>query len=363
MAIDFKNPTPLYRQIVEDIKDKISSGQLMVGEQIGSHQELAKEYGVSLITVKKALADLIRDGILFSRVGKGTYVAQKSVSGDLFKQRLIGVVLNDLNNPFFSLIVQSVEVKASENGYSILLSTTSNHLEKEENQIHRFYQLGVNGLIIASRTHVFRASPTIRKLHRQNFPYVMVSYVEDKDIYHVGSDHELGGFLATEHLIKCGHKKIGYIDGEEGNLLSELRKRGYQKALQQYGKSYNENFVFRLLTKWQDYQSGYEIGRKFCELSEKPNAIFAYKDLVALGFEQAVLDRGLKVPDDVSIVGFDNIERSRYAPVPLTTIHQPTDKIGELAFETLIKRINGNSTETRIILKPELVIRKSCCKV
>ena len=130
MSIDFKKPTPLYQQIVDDIKNKIVNGQLRVGDQVGSHQELAQRYNVSLITVKKALAELISAGILFSRVGRGTYVAPLLMPSQ-HDQKLFGLVLRDLKDPFFSLILHSVEANASKNGYSLLLANTSDLLEKE----------------------------------------------------------------------------------------------------------------------------------------------------------------------------------------------------------------------------------------
>jgi DNA-binding LacI/PurR family transcriptional regulator len=363
MGVDFNTPTPLYRQIAEDIKAKIASGQKKGGDQLGSQQELAREYGVSLITVKKALADLIHEGVLFSRVGKGTYVAaRKRAAIDLSKHKTIGLVLRDLKSPFFSLILHSVEEKASERGYNLLLSNSRDRLDKEESQIRHFRQIGVSGLIIASMSRIYRATTTIRKLHHENFPYVFVSYMEDEDIFYVGTDHEYGACLATKHLIKLGYNKIGYISGEEGNLLSELRKKGFLRALQQHGKSFEGSLVFRSSSKGEkdDYRSGYEIGQRFPKLAKRPDAVFAYKDLAALGFQQAILDQGLQVPEDVAIVGFDDIERGQYAPVPLTTIHQPTAEIGAIAVETLIKRIEGKEATTRTILKPKLVVRESC---
>jgi DNA-binding LacI/PurR family transcriptional regulator len=362
MKIDFKNPMPLYRQVADNIKEKIGSGKLEVGAQIGSHQELARRYGVSLITVKKALADLISEGILFSRVGKGTYVAQKKAAVNFAQQKSIGLVLSDLKSPFFSLIVHGVEQKASEMGCLLVLSNSSQRMEKEESQIEHFRHIGVSGLIIASMTHVYRATPTIRKLHKEKFPYVMVSYIADEDIYFVGADHEKGAFMATAHLIKLGTRKIGYINGETGNLLGELRKKGYQRALKQYEIPFNEKFVFRLPHKgeWNDFQSGYEIGKRFAKLARRPEAVFAYNDLSALGFQQAVLEAGLQVPEEIAIVGFDDIERAAYAPVPLTTVHQPTALIGAETVMTLIKQMAGEPAPVRKILQPKLVIRESC---
>jgi DNA-binding LacI/PurR family transcriptional regulator len=336
-----------------------------LGDQLRSQQELAPDYGVSLITIKKALAELINEGVLFGRMGKGTYVAnhaQKPAASDLLRHKTIGLVLRDFKSPFFSLIMHSVEETAGHMGYSLLLSNSSGRIEREVSQIRHFCRMGVSGLIVASMTRVCHGTNTIRQLQNENFPYVMVSDVEDTDISYVGTDHEHGAYLATQHLIKLGYGRIGYLRGEEGNLLDELRQKGYQQALQQYGKPFKESLIFRFpfQGEWNDYQSGYEIGQHFSTLSEKPDAIFAFNDLSALGFEHAILDQGLKVPDDVAIVGFDDIERGLYAPVPLTTIHQPAAEIGTLAVETLIKKINGEEVPTRTILKPSLIIRSSC---
>lgn len=362
MAIDLKNPNPLYRQIVNDILSQITSGHLKPDEQIDSHQNLARKYNVSLITIKRALNDLINQGVLYSRVGKGTFVARSTRPPRRQSRRTLGIVLQDLKSPFFSLIIHSFEEKAYNLGYNILLSTSSNRAEKEEDLINHFRDLGVDGLLIASLTHTYRAGPVIRKLHDEGFPYVMVSYVDDKDIYFVGTDHEEGAFLATQYLLELGYDNVGYINGEEGNLIGELRKAGYLRALQQKNKPFIAEFEFRLSPRggWNNYKSGYGIGEKFVSLPNRPPAMFVYNDLAALGFEKAMLDHGLRVPEDVAIVGFDNIKRGRIAMVPLTTVHQPTDKIGQIACDVLINRIEKRPANVRTILNPRLIIRESC---
>jgi LacI family transcriptional regulator len=361
VGIDFHNSKPLYLQIVDDIRFQIESGALHVEDQIGSQNELAHKYDVSLITIKKALSELIKEGLLYSRVGKGTYVAKKSTEGHRKSSKTIGLVLQDLKSPFFSLIAQEAENTAFKKGYSILFTNSSGQLAKEESQISHFREMGVSGLIIASMTHVYRANDTIRKLHAEGFPYVMVSYIHDPDIYFVGTDHEYGGYIATNHLIEEGFKRIGCISGEQGNLVGYFRNRGYIRALTEVGKEINENYMFRLPRggEWYDFTSGYEIGKHFCTLSDKPDAVFVYNDLAALGFQRAVLEQGLRIPDDVAIVGFDDIDRASYARVPLTTIRQPTKEIGDLAVDIILKRNNNRYAPIKTILNPELVVRYS----
>ncbi len=360
MGLNFKNPLALYEQIENDIKSKINKGELKIGDQIRSQSQLSKEYNVSLITVKKALSNLINEGILFSRVGKGTYIARKAKAVDISKHKSIGLVLRDLRHPFFSMIVHSVEEKAYQVGYNILLSNSSGRIDKEESQISHFEDIGVSGLVIASMSLLYRATDNIIKLHKGNFPYVMVSYMEDPDIYYVGTDNEKGAFMATEHLIKLGYERIGYVNGGEGNLLGLLRKKGYEKALKKYQKEMNSKLIFNLSLTEDRFKSGYKLSKEFLNLNIKPDALFFYTDLAALGFQQGVTDLGLKVPDDVAIVGFDNIDLSKYASAPLTTIEQNANKIGELAVESVIKRIEGKETSVRTILEPKIIIRSSC---
>jgi LacI family transcriptional regulator len=365
VAIDPSNPDPLYVQVANDIRAKITSGALKSGAQLATQNELADQYSVSLITIKKALSDLSREGVIYARAGKGTFVATRTNGVDFTKLKTVGFVLRDIESPFFSKILSSVEKELSAEKYNLLLSSSAGREDREDMLIQHFLEIGVSGLIIASMSREYIASPIIRKLHRDNFPYVVVSYIADEDITYVGTDHEEGAFLATQHLIKLGYKGIGYINGvngERGSLLGDLRKRGFVRALEQYKINYNPQFEYRfqLRGEWNDYQSGYEIGSEFTASSNRPEAIFAFDDLSALGFQKAVLDKGLAVPKDIAIVGFDDIRRGVTAPVPLTTIHQPLAEIGAVAVDILMKKITRQPFQSRCILKPTLVVRESC---
>ncbi len=362
MAIDQQNPTPLYRQIVEDFEERIKSGELKPGERVPTQTDQAQNYGVSLITIKKAMTDLVNRGILYSRIGKGTFVARSPKLVSHTTSPSIGLVLRELKNPFFSLVVDSIEEKTSEIGYNLLLTKSSSREEKEELQISHFLDIGVSGMIIASMGHHHQATKGILQLQRDKFPLVMVSYVQNEDISYIGTDHVYGAQIATEHLINLGYKRIGYINSEKGDVLGTLRQQGYERALKDNGYPIDNEIIYPLPLEgfWNQYQAGYQLGLQLPKLHSRPDAIFAFNDLSALGFEQAVLTQGLRVPEDVAIVGFDDIERNLYAPVPLTTVHPPTSKIGTLAVETLLRMIGGDDSVTRTFLRPRLVIRESC---
>ncbi len=363
MPVDLKKPAPLYLQIAEDISTKIGSGTFHIGDQLGSQQELSREYRVSLMTVKKALAHLAHQGWIYSRVGKGSYVARQTPEPQPVIHRSIGIVLENLRSAFFSMIVQAVEEAAYREGYNVLVSDSSGQTEREEQQIRHFRKIGVSGLIIASLRHVYHATPTIQMLYREGFPFVMVSYMDDLEIPFVGTDHEEGAYLAARHLLGEGYEHIGYVNAERGNLVGDLRKKGFLRALHEDARELDPRFHFRIQVHGvRDYfQGGYEVGRRFVHTTgQRPDALFLYNDSSALGFEKAVLEAGLRIPEDIAIIGFDNIEQGEYAAVPLTTIQQPTGRIGAQAFDVLIRKIEGRKVETRTVFMPGLVIRKSC---
>ena len=190
----------------------------------------------------------------------------------------------------------------------------------------------------------------------------MVSYVADKDIWYVGADHENGAFMGTKHLIELGYEKIGYINSPENNSLGDIRFNGYKKALIDSDISYDSNLILQLTQAESStgYQAGYELGDTFHNMENKPESFFVYNDLAALGLIKRVQELGYKVPDDLAIVGFDDIDQAKYAKVPLTTIHQPIEKIGTAAIDKLLHIIEGTKTEVRSILQPHLIVRESC---
>jgi DNA-binding LacI/PurR family transcriptional regulator len=345
MAIDPARSIPLYRQ---------------PGDQIASNAALAKEYSVSLITVKNALSDLIKDGYLYGRVGKGTFVADPAQFAAPPSAGNLGFVLTDFSNPFFTGVLHHIESRVIDFGYRLLVSYSSNSTEKEEDQIRNFKEMGVKGLIIASTEYTNRVSESIYELHHSHFPYVVISYVEDPFIHYVGSDHEQGAFLATEFLMQCGCRLPGFINAEKSNPLGKLRKKGFIKSLETNDAPYRSEFEFNFSKSRQDYQSGYEIGRQFLSMTEHPDGIFAFNDQSAAGFERAVTDAGLEIPRDVALVGFDDVEWKIPPPIALTTIRQPADEIGLQTMLMLKHQIDEHDFSPRKILKPSLIIRQSC---
>jgi DNA-binding LacI/PurR family transcriptional regulator len=369
VSIDPGAATPLYQQVAADIRRKIVSGEISVGTQLQPHRELASTYGVSLITINKALSGLVSEGVLHSRVGRGTFVAVRPAPTDVVPVvaaadagRVLGFVLRDLSSPFFSLVARAAQQRADAAGYGLLLSASADRLDLEEEQIRRFQGLGVRGLVVVSMNRTYRLSEPLRALHDADFPYVMVSYTEGDDVPFVGVDLARVGALAAEHLIALGRRRIGCIVDRFGSAAGEIRASGYRRVLAERGLPLDAAFQFQypLHGEWNDYESGYAIGEHLAGLARRPDAMFVFNDIGAIGLEDALLDHGVRVPDDVAIVGLDDIELAGRARVPLTTVRMPADRIGALAVDTLLARLRGERAPTRQLLDPELVVRRSC---
>jgi len=354
---------PLYQQVALDIRRKIASGEMPVGTQLQPHREMALSYGVSMMTINKALSGLVSEGLLHSRVGRGTFVAQRPAETENGNgaRTTLGFVLRDLSSPFFSLVAHAAQQQADARGVGLLFSSSSNRLDREDEQIQRFRGLGAKGLVIVSMARTYRISDSIRALQDDGYPYVMVSYTAGADVPFVGLDLDRAGFLVAEHLISHGRRKLGYIGDKFGSILFELKAQGYRRAALEHGLAVDSHFVFEYPYEgeWNDYRSGYAVGEHVARMSDRPDAMFVFNDLGALGFEDGLLDNGVRVPDDIAIVGLDDIELAARVRVPLTTIRQPTTHIGSMAVDYLMALLHGGTPPVRQLLEPELVVRRS----
>jgi LacI family transcriptional regulator len=360
MGIDPGAAMPLYQQVALDIRRKIASGEMPVGTQLQPHREMAVSYGVSMMTINKALSGLVSEGLLHSRVGRGTFVAQRPADSEAGATTL-GFVLRDLSSPFFSLVAHAAQQRADELGYGVLFSSSSNRLDREEEQIRRFRDIGVSGLIIASMNRTYRISEPIQALQDAGIPYVMVSYTDGADVPFVGMDLDSAGYLAAQHLLAMGRRRIGYIGDKFDSIMCELRGRGYRRALEQAGLPVDPQFQFEypFEGEWTDYRSGYAIAERIANSENRPDAMFVFNDLGALGFLDGLLDRGIRVPEDIAVVGLDDIELAGRARIPLTTVRQPVDRIGALAVDHILARLRGGYPQVRQLLPPELIVRRS----
>ena len=331
---------------IKDIARMANVSHTTVSRALNDKSRIKNETKEKILTIAKEL-DYRPDFIARSLVMKRT--------------RTLGLVITTIANPFYTELAQGIETTARRLGYNIILCSTHSDLSTEKQYIDMLRSKGVDGIIFTS-AHM--GDPNILGLADEGFPIILLNrrtyhpLVKEKVDY-VGVDNILGGFLAVEHLIKLGHRRIGVIGGSTESSVGFERLEGGKKALATYGlEVIGDYFLEGDFLKG----SGYRGGKEFLKMTEPPTAIFAANDYMALGTYQAIVEEGVRVPEEVAIVGFNDIEFTAMRGVELTTVGQKKYEMGALAVETLVGRVEegkaGSSKE--MILEPELIIRKTC---
>jgi LacI family transcriptional regulator len=271
------------------------------------------------------------------------------------KTNTLGLVLPDSANPFFAEISRSIEDEAFKRGYSVFLCNTELDTQRELFYVDVLSKKQVDGIIFVAAGD---QADSLEFLVGRNMPVVMVDRdVPNVEVDAVLTDNQLGGYLATRHLLELGHKRIACISGPSSITPSAERMIGYRKALEQAGLPYDERLILR-----GDYhaQSGMEITHSILNMDPRPTAVFALNDLMALGALRAAAEAGCIVPEELAVVGYDDLEIARFSNPPLTTIAHPKKEIGARALELLVDRISRKgSPPSRLVLPPELIIRRS----
>ncbi|BBU41331.1 MULTISPECIES: LacI family DNA-binding transcriptional regulator [Aeribacillus] len=265
------------------------------------------------------------------------------------------VVVPDITNTFFSKILRGIEQVAIENDYEVLLGDTGNSLEREKGYLDILRQKKADGMILLTA----RLESHLLEEISHEFPVVLAcEYLEGSDIPTVSIDNISSARKATEYLISLGHKRIGFLSGPMDVILSRDRLKGFKQGMMQHDIAIEPNLI-------QEgdfsFESGFNLMTKLLALTEPPTAVFASSDEMAIGAIKAIKAKGLKVPDDISIVGFDDIKFASIFEPALTTVSQPMFEIGQKAMELLIKLIQKDKLEkSQYILEDQLVIRETC---
>ncbi|MDH2324892.1 ribose operon transcriptional repressor RbsR [Providencia rettgeri] len=271
----------------------------------------------------------------------------------------IGMLLTTSNNPFYAEVVRGVERSCYECGYSLILCNTEGDLQRMNHSLETLLQKRVDGLLImctevqGPSKDVFTRYPSV--------PTVMMDWSPFDSVGDVIQDNSfLGGEIATRYLIDSGFTRIACIAGPQDKSPARARYQGFIQAMEQAKIEVNEDYII-----FSDFEfaGGFESMNKLLELSTPPQAIFAGNDAMAVGAYQAIFQKGIKVPDDISIIGYDDIDLSPYMIPPLTTIHQPKDKLGKQAVDQLIYRMDNPEADASVlVLTPELIERQSVRK-
>jgi len=330
-------------------------------------KEIAKAVGVSQTTVSRALnnepyvrKDLRRKILETAEIMnyEPNYLAKSLLKN---KTNIIGVAVSDIATSFFSTILKCIERRAAERGYNILFCNVDDDLEKEKRGFSIFRQMRVDGIIL---THERVDLQIIEQLKAMsNIPMVACScHFEEPRFISVNINDTAAAYDAVAYLHSIGHRKIAYLGSRlDEYTVGTLRHNGVQKAFSELGLPELDTYIDLASLGIED---GYRMGQRMLAVrsTRLPTAIFAGSDDVAVGLMNCLMDNGYRIPEDFSIIGFDNSIISRNVRPMLTTVQQPIDKIGTDAIDALIDLIEQKGLPVREIVLPHEIVPRGSCK-
>lgn len=355
----------MYAQLVTYFRDRILDGSFGAGTRLPPELEIAREHHISRGTVRQAFTILVNEGLLERTPGRGTFVREMPPAATAQGRSILKRVGLVLSQPVLQLsmdILLGVQQAAKSRGYEVSLTYAEESREEQARDIAWLKANEVAGIILFP-VHNATADDDLRQLQNDSLPVVLIDrYIPDLNLDYVASDNLGGGYRATEHLIILGHSRIGFAYSDTTGLqTTSVRDRwlGYRKALQEYGLPYDNQLVFAdLPLPLPASPNAYD---DLVRLEGRPGAIFAVNDTVALGLLQAAQRQGVRVPEDLALVGFDDLSFAPYLTPPLTTVAQPRVEIGIRATNLLINRIEGQvGPYQHIELPANLIVRASC---
>lgn len=328
--------------------------------------DIAKLAGVSTATVSKVFNHSGRISVktkerimeISNQLNYQPSMVASALTGK--KTFTIGLLIPDLVNPFFAELSRNIEDRAHELGFNLVICNTDNDMNKEIKYIQLLRQKSVDGIVVATGVS---NDELLKELVNQRVPIALVA--RDMSMLAVSAvlvDDFAGGYNAASYLVRLGHKRIATIAESLNVTSSKDRVRGYRHALTEAGLLYDEKLV-----QISDFsvEGGKKTAGILLDQAKRPTAIFACNDLLAIGAIQAAKERKIRVPEQLSIVGFDNTILATITDPPLTTIAQPIQAMGQQVIDLITQEINSKKTvKQRIVLLPELTIRESAaaCK-
>jgi LacI family transcriptional regulator, galactose operon repressor len=327
-------------------------------------REVAKKAGVSVATVSRVLnhpervspntkehIDRIMEEMEFS-----PNVFARSLN--LKKSHTIALIIPDILNPQYMEIARGVERVAHEKGYNLLLCNTEKDRGKEKDYIRMLIEKKIDGIILA---FTLLQQEDFAEIQKKNIPLILFGQnILKKNISSVYSDFKEGAFLAVSHLVQLGFKRIAYICGEKDQLENRDKTLGYTEALLSSGLKVSKELI---IEGSDDIDSGYLAALKLLKLYPLPDAVFVANDLMAIGAVDAFRTEGKRIPEDISVIGYDNIRMASLIEPKLTSVSWPVYKMGLISARILIDEVEKPDEEVEtqnIFLSPKLKIRKSC---
>jgi DNA-binding LacI/PurR family transcriptional regulator len=338
----------------------------MLAHDRSTIRDVARKAKVSVATVSRVMNSPSRVRIptrekVLKAMEQCNYV-YNALAGSLSarKTSMLGVIIPTITNPIFATVTKGIQDFAAQKGYSILLGNTDYNEENELELIHLFQEKRIDGVILNGP---WRSAPLILHMKTARLPFVITwQKVKDKDVSFVAFDNFRSAYRIIDYLIGLGHRRIGMIAGKFA--VSEralVRWQAYRQCLQDHDIVYDAKLV---LEKGYSFSAGKEAVDHLLSLSLLPTAIFCGNDILAIGAMFRAKERGMKIPADLSVVGFDDMEISAFYDPPLTTVAVPAYEMGKMAAKILIETILGESkTPQQYVLEADLIVRGSTAKI
>lgn len=325
-----------------------------------SIKDIARLAGVSHSTVSRALRDspLIPTATAqrIQQIARESGYTASAVARSLVtrKTQTIGVVVTSIADPFNGDLVDGIEEVANQHGYSVILATSQADPEREMAVVRSFGERRVDGILVASSRVGSLYLPTLEELQ---IPIVLVNNQHRSDFaYSIAVDNVDGAYRAARHLIELRHKRIAYLGDRLGLHSDEDRFAGFQKALAEFGIPLHKGLVIYGNGK---LDGAAQAARELLNNRQRPTAVVCYNDMSALGLLKTAEERGIAVPDALSVTGFDDISFAALARPALTTVRQPRREMGRKATEILLAIFNSLPTEKALVLRGDLIVRRS----
>lgn len=322
--------------------------------------DVAEKAGVSIATVSKVVNNTGR--ISDKTKQKVTKIMEEldyhpsSLAAALTGKKTftLGVLVPDIANPFFAEVARALENTSREAGYTIILCSTDYQLEREHDYLELLFKKQVDGIIIATDPNDLHMYKT---LHKRHMPFLLFTIDHLSSSYHVVTTDDIrGGYLAGSYLLEKGHRKIAMIN-EKDRPGGRLRLEGFRQSLADSGITLDNQLVVNSRSKIEEAK---EAARYILNLQEKPTAVFASTDLIAAVFINEARKANISIPNDISVIGFDNTIHAEIVDPGLTTIAQPISELAHYAIHQLLKSVeNHEITGSRIMLTPNLIVRDS----
>ncbi len=355
--------SPKYLQLKEEILSWIAGGRYRPGDKLPSENELAEQFSLSRQTVRQSIGELVQEGWLAREQGKGTFVSRqsgerRSSSGN----RTVGVITTSISDYIFPSIVRGIEAALKDKGYRLLLSSTDHRKDRERESLEMMLSHSVCALIVEP-TKSAEGNPNFDNylaIEDHGIPLLMINETyPDLECPSVRLDDDTGGFMAANYVLELGHRRIaGFFKTDD--LQGVRRMKGFIRACRERHLPSDGGTIVRYSTEDKD-RHPQSMLRELLLSDSPPTAIVCYNDQLAVSLLDTIRDLGLRIPEDLSIIGYDDSFLATATEIKLTTIEHPKSALGERAANLLISQLEKGTVTTikETLYPPKLIIRQS----